>query len=616
MITDDQSILDTVLGYKIPFVENPNQGPDFQPKSNVSIDDSNYIKGEISRLLNIKAIRKCKPSNDQFVSSIFLVPKSNGEKRLILNLKKLNKFVYVNHFKMEDIRTAIKLITPDSYMVNLDLKEAYFLVPIHDSHTKYLKFSFDGVLYEFLALPFGLCSAPYLFTKLMKPVATHLRSRGFKSVNYLDDSLCFGDSYEECLTNINETIKCLSNLGFIINYTKSSLVPNKTCQFLGFILNSQNMTLELPGKKKENILKRTSEMLKTKTITIRKFAQFLGTLTAACPAVAYGWLYTKSLERAKYLALLKGNDYDRVMHIPNNLKDDLLWWKNIIMTTHNTIKSNTYVLEIFSDASLVGWGAACGHEKVGGSWNPEESLHHINYLELLAVYFGLRSFANGCHNCEILLRIDNTTAIAYVNRMGGVQYPHLNSIARKIWMWCERRHIFVFASYIRSAQNTDADDESRNVDTEWEISNKAFQKIVTKFGTPELDLFASRINAKCKRYIAWKRDPFAFNIDAFTIKWDALFFYAFPPFALVLKVLRKIINDRATGIVVVPYWPSQPWFPLFTSLMVGDMIVFAPDKYLLSSNFREIHPLHRQLSLAASVLSGKHYPGNRFRNQQ
>ncbi|KAI8428154.1 hypothetical protein MSG28_002401 [Choristoneura fumiferana] len=516
-ITDDSTIIDTILGYKIPFICEPHQNLETYPKLSLSKDENIYIEKELSRLTKIKAIRPCKSSEGQFISSIFVVPKSNGEKRLILNLKNLNKFVKTQHFKMEDIRTASRLVTADCYMVNLDLKEAYFLVPIYEGHTKYLRFYFKNALYEFLALPFGLCSAPHVFTKLMRPVSAHLRSRGFKSVQYLDDSLLIGDTFQDCLNNLNETLNCLKKLGFVINYTKSSLVPQKECQFLGFILNSKQLTLELPVKKKNDILSRTSTMLNAKAMSIRSFARYLGTLTAACPAVKYSWLYIKSLERVRYLELLKNNDdYDQIMNVPSNIHDDLLWWKRNILISSNPIKQPDYILEIFTDASLAGWGSACNGEKIGGSWNQKESNHHINYLELLAAFFGLKSFARDYRNSDILLRVDNTTAIAYINKMGGIQYPHLNDMAKQIWTWCEKRNIHVFASYIKSCHNTDADKESRNIDIEWELNNHSFRSIVTKFGRPDIDIFASRINAKCTKYISWKRDPYAFNIDAFT----------------------------------------------------------------------------------------------------
>ncbi|XP_011702715.1 PREDICTED: uncharacterized protein LOC105458844, partial [Wasmannia auropunctata] len=158
--------------------------------------------------------------------------------------------------------------------------------------------------------------------------------------------------------------------------------------------------------------------------------------------------------------------------------------------TECVIKSReyrVYKLNIFSDASRTGWGVSCDTGRAHGQWDNSDKLHHINYLELLSAFFGLKCFARDLRNCNILLRIDNTTAISYINRMGGVKFKKLSSLARSIWEWCEEREIYVFASYISSSNNKEADFESRRLDneTEFELSEIAFRKIVRNWGYPE-----------------------------------------------------------------------------------------------------------------------------------
>ena len=75
-----------------------------------------------------------------------------------------------------------------------------------------------------------------------------------------------------------------------------------------------------------------------------------------------------------------------------------------------------------------------------------------------------------------------------------------------------------------------------------------------------MDLFASRLNAKLPRFYSWRPDPDAKIVDAFTVPWNQNMFYAFPPFCLVGKVLQKIVQEQATGIVVVPDWDTKAWF--------------------------------------------------------
>lgn len=121
---------------------------------------------------------------NQFITSAFLTPKPNGKTRFILNLKNLNKFIDPGHFKLEDFRTALKLVTKDCYMCTIDLKDACFSIPIHINYRKYLRFQWDNKLYEFNVLPFGLSTAPYVFTEIMQPAIKLLRLCGYLSTIY------------------------------------------------------------------------------------------------------------------------------------------------------------------------------------------------------------------------------------------------------------------------------------------------------------------------------------------------------------------------------------------------------------------------------------------------
>lgn len=578
----------------------------------------------IDKLKQLGAVTPCTPCNDQYLSSIFLAPKSTGGKRFILNLKALNKFIPTPHFKMEDFRTVSKMLPQDGYLATIDLKEAYLLVPIAESDRKYLRFQFQGpyspdpILYEFTAMPYGLSVAPRVFTKIMREVVTYLRSQGHKSVIYLDDILCIGNSLLECKNNVRTTLDLLHCLGFIVNYEKSSLNPEQTKKYLGFVYDSHNLTMSLPSEKRNNIAQLVQKFSCLPRCKIREFAKLIGVLIAACPATKYGFLYTKILERQKFIALLeKNNNYEAKIVLSKVILEDLNWWNQNIFTTFCDLNKVIYKYEIFTDASLTGWGAICNENKVNGQWKVTEKEYHINQLELLAAFLGLKSFARNESNCAILLRIDNTTAISYINRMGGIQFPHLNKVARDIWQWCERRNIWLFASYVNTKENC-ADAESRkiNPDTEWELSDRAFQEIIDVFGSPDIDLFASRHNAKCDSFISRNPDPDAVAVDAFTVDWKGRYFYAFPPFCLILKCLRKIIDDEATGILVFPHWPSQPWFPILHKLLASKIHYFTPNKNLLRSCYREFHPLHKTLILGAAKLCGRPSNGETSLQQQ
>lgn len=607
-ITSDEVVLNCLTGYRIPFISSPSQNNKVTEQV-TNAEELDKLKIEVDKLLFKNAIEECEEAAGQFISSVFLVPKPDGTNRFIINLKKLNEFLDPPHFKMEDIRVVKQLVTHGVYMCSIDLKDAYHLIPMHEESKKFLRFKLMGKLYQFSCLPFGLSTSPFIFTKIMKPVVNALRSQGIILVVYLDDFLIMGQTYKQCQANVLKVKRLLEKLGFVINYSKSNFTPSNECKYLGFIVNSEELSLELTKRKKNNILEILNRLKKDSWYKIRDAAQLLGMLTASWHAMAYGSVYCKRLERQKFLALrLNGNNYEGKMLIDNLIMEDIDWWKANIITGKNLIRRHRFKREIFSDSSLSGWGCFCNGVRTAGFWGNNEKKFHINHLELLAAFFALKCFASDLRGEEILLRLDNTTAIAYVNKTGGIQFPHLSELAREIWLWCEQRDLFVVASYIPSAENIEADAASRitNIDTEWELSSRVFKEIDSKFGPFTIDLFATRLNTKCRRFCSRYQDPEAAYIDALTSSWSKEKFYAFPPFAMILRTLRKIINDKARGVVIVPNWPTQPWFPLFNSLLEKPPLLFNPNRNLLVSPCRRlVHPLVSNLSLVAGKLSGR-----------
>ena len=137
-------------------------------------------------------------------------------------------------------------------MASIDLKNAFFSVPIHSTHQKYLKFTFDD-LFQFACMPNRYGPAMRVFTKISKVLFGHLRCLGHNCVVYIDDSYLQRETYQACPDNISDTIRLLRELGFVIHTEKSVLTHSQTISFLGFIISSKNMTLSLTDEKKNKI---------------------------------------------------------------------------------------------------------------------------------------------------------------------------------------------------------------------------------------------------------------------------------------------------------------------------------------------------------------------------
>lgn len=146
-----------------------------------------------------------------------------------------------------------------------------------------------------------------------------------------------------------------------------------------------------------------------------------------------------------------------------------------------------------------------------GYWNKKEQNLHINYLELQSALFGLKCFTKNLANCDVSLRIDNTTAIAYITQMGDIQI-------RDFSKWMDGGIYGLSRRTYRQKTNT-ADFESRRLkpETESELSNTAFRVIRRRLRKQTTDLFATRVSSKCTKCISCLIDPKSWAANAFTI---------------------------------------------------------------------------------------------------
>ena len=174
-ITQDPWVLQVIKGYQLELLSTPTQHLQL-PLPRLTQVDQKVLDQEVQELLDKQAVHQISASDTAgFISSLFVVPKKDGGNRPVVNLKPLNQFLVYEHFKMEGIHMLRDLLRQGDYMVKIDLKDAYLTVPIWKGHQKYLRFLWKETLLEFACLPFGLATAPRVFTKLMKPVVAMLR---------------------------------------------------------------------------------------------------------------------------------------------------------------------------------------------------------------------------------------------------------------------------------------------------------------------------------------------------------------------------------------------------------------------------------------------------------
>ncbi len=188
---------------------------------------------------------------------------------------------------------------------------------------------------------------------------------------------------------------------------------------------------------------------------------------------------------------------------------------------------------------------------------------------MLAVYYALRSFVSCIRNKTVSVHVHNTTAVAYINNMGGCHSPVINALTKQLWLWCVQHGSWLIAYHIPGKENVHADSLSRSTDDHWKLNCQIIQNILLRYNiSPTIDLFVSRTNFQFKPYVPWFPDPEALTCDAFSFSWSDEVIYAFPPFALIDRVLRKIEQDSSTGVLIFQLWQTQHWLPRLLRLLV------------------------------------------------
>ena len=217
----------------------------------------------------------------------------------------------------------------------------------------------------------------------------------------------------------------------------------------------------------------------------------------------------------------------------------------------------------------------------------------------------LQTFCNELQETHIRMKCDNTTAVACINRMASTK-PTLMALTREIWLWAIQRNITLSVEFLPGRLNTIADEQSRlveNLDAEWMIQPSIFNQICNIFGKPDVDLFASRINAQLPRYVSGRPDPHAVAIDAFHMQWHDIQTYAFPPFSVIPHLLQKVRCDNARLLLIAPIWPTQAWFSVALRMTMMTPIILPRNCLTLPQKPQETHPI-RTLRLMALMLSG------------
>ena len=356
-----------------------------------------------------------------------------------------------------------------------------------------------------------------------------------------------------------------------------------------------------------NLLKIIEEFLSSPDPPAALWRRLLGHLSSLTLLVKGGMLRMRSLQ----IRLRSRWDFrDGLLHIPWDplCQEDLLWWSWATQQREGVDLSLPVPdLSFYSDASDVGWGAIVGENQVSGVWSPSQRELSINLREMMVVQKCLLEFSSLLRGKTIALFCDNVTTVAYLRRSGGTRSQVLFLKAREILLWVESMKITLLPQFIQGSLNTRADLLSRPnlvIRSEWTLHQEVVQDLLHQWQAI-IDLFATSLTARLPVFFAPAWEPKAAGIDAFLQPWDNLQAYAFPPIAIIRRVLLKLRASHNCDLTLIaPFWPQREWFPDLLELL-SDIPIELPNRrdLLRQPHFHRFHENLPMLRLTVWRLS-------------
>ena len=569
-------------GYRLQFAMRP---PAFSEVlfSEARGPAAEVLQTEIQSLLEKKAIVEVPvtKSRSGFYSRYFLVKKKGGGLRPILDLRALNRYLKTFNFKMLTAKSLVRSIRPNDWFTSIDLKDAYFHIPIYPPHRKFLRFGFRGKLYEYTVLPFGMSLSPRVFVKCTEAAIAPLRRRGLRVASYIDDWLLSADSAQEAVRHTNQVVLHMTSLGFTINHKKSVMVPTRSIDFIGIALDSVSYTARLSQERIDAFLRCVALFRTGLRVPFRTCLRMAGLMASAISLVRLGRLHMRPFQRWVASLGVPTRCLSRRVTVSAGCVLALKWWSSRRVLEQGVPLGLTLSRKVVTtDASLSGWGATHDGRTARGVWCGAMRHAHINYLELLAVFLALRHFKPFIQGCHVLVRTDNTTTMCYINKQGGLKSLRLHMLAHRLLIWCEEHLLSITACHVPGLLNTGADLLSRGQLRyhDWSLHGEVAAQIWARYGTPVVDLFASEENTKCQYFFSLTGSS-TLGVDALAHPWPRGLLYAFPPLPLIPPTLARVRNQGLRLLLVAPAWGSwrsdvvpllydQPWqLPLRRDLL-------------------------------------------------
>ena len=603
-------------GYQLPWLGGRRPLPFNQGVScrGATPQQKAFLAREIERLQAVGALA---PATDsRWVTRAFLVPKpgKSDSWRLVVDLRWINSHLQRTTCRMETLRLLSRLARRDDWMISLDLQDGYYAVGIHPQDQQYLTVNLEGFgLLRFSALPMGLSASPYVFCKTMRTFVRALRSpleplaselgrrwaprappwpdlerrfgalmrRGLRVLSYVDDFLLLCSSEAEAREARAYVEAVLDALGLARSPSKGCWEPVQQLKHLGLGVDTRLGRFYVTQDRLQALHGAGRSLLcaaagRRGMVPVRQLAGFAGLAQSLYLAVPGARLHLRALHDLVSQATATSARWHAAVRLPSQVRSDLNWFVSLSAHySHRPIWRSAATVSLYCDASKLAWGASLeGRLPARGFWRAHQRREHITLLEARAVRYAVASFLGDLRGHQVRLHEDNQ-AVVHMLTSWTSRSPALMRQLRKLWMVLDANNITLHPSYIRSEDNVEADNLSRQADAgDYRLDPAIFDRLDRRWGPHSIDRFATSNNKQVARFNSAWAMPGSEGVDAFAqTNWRGETNYCNPPWGLLGQLAAFLYETGAPATVVAPHWPAQPWYPVLRAMAAEHVVL-------------------------------------------
>ena len=437
---------------------------------------SEYLDTELRRNRLVKLSKSEAEAMGIHCSPIGVIPKKNkpGKWRLIVDLsspegtsvndgvdKEMSSLSYTS---VDTIASKVAALGRGAMLAKMDIKEAYRIIPIHPDDRYLLGMRWEDDVFIDKTLPFGLRSAPLIFSAVADALQYMMLENGATFVDhYVDDFVTAGaPRSDECASNARIMHHTCHIAGAPVEEEKSE-GPATTIPFLGIEIDSMAMELRLPQEKLTQLQRVLSQWRGKKVCLKRDLLSIIGSLSQACKVVKSGRAFVRHLIDLPKSAKRPHHH----IRLSREARSDIEWWYQFAGTWNGVSilraqKQEQPHIVVTSDASgRWGCGAFFDQKWFQLQWASSMQDSNITIKELVPIVLAAAVWGKEWYGLTVQARCDNSAVVAILN-WGNSQDPEVMHLIRCLAFIKAKFQICLFASHIQGIKNNLADALSRN----------------------------------------------------------------------------------------------------------------------------------------------------------